>query len=208
MKRLPELFERNRNWARRVRHANPDFFKNLSHQQAPRYMWIGCADSRVPATEIVDLAPGEIFVHRNVANVVVHSDFNCLSVLEFAVDVLKVEHVMVVGHYGCGGVRAVMDNKEMGLADNWLGHVRDIKERHKEALDLIFEGEKRFDRLCELNVLQQALNVCKSTVVRHAWKRGQDLTVHGWIYDLKDGLLRELGFCVSGPGEIPEGIRA
>jgi carbonic anhydrase len=147
-------------------------------------------------------------VHRNVANVVVHSDFNCLSVLEFAVNVLKVEHVMVVGHYGCGGVRAVIDNKEMGLADNWLGHVLDVKERHREALERIFEEEKRFDRLCELNVLQQALNVCKSTVVRNAWKRGQDLTVHGWIYDLKDGLLRELGFCVSGPGEIPDEIQA
>jgi len=208
MKRLPELFERNRAWARRVNKVNPDFFRTLSHQQAPRYMWIGCADSRVPATEIVDLAPGEIFVHRNVANVVVHSDFNCLSVLEFAVDVLKVEHVIVVGHYGCGGVRAVFDNAELGLADNWLGHVRDVKEWHKEALDRIWEADKRFDRLCELNVLTQALNVCRSTVVRNAWKRKQDLTVHGWIYDLKDGLLRELGFCVSGAGEMPDGIRA
>jgi carbonic anhydrase len=208
MKRLPELLERNRNWARRVRQVNPDFFKALSHQQTPKYLWIGCADSRVPATEIVDLAPGEIFVHRNVANVVVHSDFNCLSVLEFAVDVLKVEHVIVVGHYGCGGVRAVLDNLELGLADNWLGHVRDVKERHKEALERIFEAEKRYDRLCELNVLEQAMNVCKSTVVRGAWKRGQDLTVHGWIYDIKDGLIRELGFSVGGPGEMPDGVRA
>ena len=208
MNRLPELLERNRNWAARVRKVNPDFFKNLSHQQTPKYMWIGCADSRVPATEIVDLAPGEIFVHRNVANVVVHSDFNCLSVLEFAVDVLKVQHVMVVGHYGCGGVKAVFDNDEIGLADNWLGHVRDIKERHKEALDRIYEPEKRFDRLCELNVLEQSLNVCKSTIVRGAWKRKQDLTIHGWIYGLKDGLIRDLGFCAASPGDIPDTFKA
>ncbi len=208
MKRLPELLDRNRNWARRVRQVNPDFFKTLSLQQKPKYMWIGCADSRVPATEIVDLAPGEIFVHRNVANVVVHSDFNCLSVLEFAVDVLKVEHVLVVGHYGCGGVRAAMDESEIGLADNWLGHVRDVKERHKDALDRIWDEEKRYDRLCELNVLEQAMNVCKSTVVRGAWKRNQELTVHGWIYDLKDGLIRELGFSVGGPGEVPDGVKA
>jgi carbonic anhydrase len=191
-----------------VRQVNPDFFKTLSLQQKPKYMWIGCADSRVPATEIVDLAPGEIFVHRNVANVVVHSDFNCLSVLEFAVDVLKVEHVLVVGHYGCGGVRAAMDESEIGLADNWLGHVRDVKERHKDALDRIWDEEKRYDRLCELNVLEQAMNVCKSTVVRGAWKRNQELTVHGWIYDLKDGLIRELGFSVGGPGEVPDGVKA
>jgi len=207
MNRLPELLERNRNWAARVRKVNPDFFKNLSHQQTPKYMWIGCADSRVPATEIVDLAPGEIFVHRNVANVVVHSDFNCLSVLEFAVDVLKVQHVMVVGHYGCGGVKAVFDNDEIGLADNWLGHVRDIKERHKEALDRIYEPEKRFDRLCELNVLEQSLNVCKSTIVRGAWKRKQDLTIHGWIYGLKDGLIRDLGFCAVSPADVPDGVK-
>jgi carbonic anhydrase len=207
MKHLPELLERNRNWAARVRKVNPDFFKNLSHQQKPKYMWIGCADSRVPATEIVDLAPGEIFVHRNVANVVVHSDFNCLSVLEFAVDVLKVEHVIVVGHYGCGGVKAVFDNDEIGLADNWLGHVRDIKERHQDALDRIYEAEKRFDRLCELNVLEQSVNVCKSTVVRSAWKRKQDLTVHGWIYGLKDGLIRDLGFCAASPADVPVSIK-
>jgi carbonic anhydrase len=206
MKRLPELLERNRNWARKVRDANPDFFKNLSRQQAPKYLWIGCADSRVPATEIVDLVPGEIFVHRNVANVVVHSDLNCLSVLEFAVDVLKVEHVIVVGHYGCGGVRAAMNGMEIGLADNWLGHVRDVKERHKEALDRIDDEEKRYDRLCELNVLTQALNVCKSPVLRDAWKRAQDVTVHGWIYDLKDGLIRDLGFSVGAPGEIPDAV--
>jgi carbonic anhydrase len=202
MKRLPELFEKNRRWAARIQKEAPNFFQNLSHQQAPQYLWIGCADSRVPATQIVDLAPGEIFVHRNVANVVVHSDFNCLTVLEFAVEVLKVKHVIVVGHYGCGGVRAVFDNHQLGLADNWLGHVRDVKERHWEALSAIPNAEKRFDRLCELNVVEQALNVCKSTVVRNAWKGGQDLTVHGWIYDLKDGLLRDLNFCVSQESQV------
>jgi len=208
MKHLPELFKRNRNWAARVRKVDPDFFKNLSRQQTPKYMWIGCADSRVPATEIVDLAPGEIFVHRNVANVVVHSDFNCLSVLEFAVDVLKVEHVIVVGHYGCGGVKAVFENHEIGLADNWLGHVRDIQVRHKDALGRISKPEKRFDRLCELNVLEQSLNVCKSTVVRGAWKRNQKLTVHGWIYGLKDGLIRDLGFCAASPADVPDTVKA
>ena len=208
MKRLPELFERNRRWAAQVSLENPAFFSTLSRQQAPKYMWIGCADSRVPATQIVDLPPGEIFVHRNVANVVVHSDFNCLSVLEFAVEVLKVEHVIVVGHYGCGGVRAVMDNQEIGLADNWLGHVRDVQERHKRALDAIEDREKRYDRLCELNVLEQALNVCKSTVVRGAWKHKQEMTVHGWIYDLKDGLIRDLDFCVSGEAEVPARVWA
>ena len=208
MKRLPELFERNRRWAAKVRGVNPNFFKDLSRQQAPKYMWIGCSDSRVPATEIVDLAPGEIFVHRNVANVVVHSDFNCLSVLEFAVNELKVEHVIVAGHYGCGGVRAVFDKRELGLADNWLGHVRDIAVRHKEPLDRIYEEEERFDRLCELNVLEQALNVCKSTTVRAAWKRGQDLTIHGWIYALKDGLIRDLNFCIDNPADVPDMIKA
>ena len=208
MKRLPELFERNRRWSEKVRQVDPNFFINLSRQQAPKYLWIGCADSRVPATEIVDLMPGDIFVHRNVANVVVHSDINCLSVLEFAVVHLKVQHVIVVGHYGCGGVRAAMDNRELGLADNWLGHVRDVRERHKEALGRIEDAEKRYDRLCELNVMEQALNVCTSSVVRSAWKHGQDLTVHGWIYSLKDGLIRDLGFCVSGPGEVPLEVRA
>jgi len=207
MKKLPELFERNRNWAARVQQENPNFFKDLSRQQAPKYLWIGCADSRVPATQIVDLAPGEIFVHRNVANVVVHSDFNCLSVLEFAVEVLKVRHVIVVGHYGCGGVQAVMDDKELGLANNWLGHVRDVQERHRHVLDRIPDREQRLDRLCELNVLEQARNVCKSTVLTGAWKRQQEISVHGWIYALKDGLIRDLDFCVSSLSEVPGSIQ-
>jgi len=203
MNRLPELFERNRRWAERINQERPGFFATLSRQQAPKYLWIGCADSRVPATEIVGLHPGEIFVHRNVANVVVQSDLNCLSVLQFAVDVLKVEHVIVVGHYGCGGVRAAMENQHLGLVDNWLGHVRDVHERHKDSLTAIEDPEKRYDRLCELNVLEQALNVCRSTVVRAAWKRAQDVTVHGWIYDLRDGLIRDLGFCISREEDVP-----
>jgi carbonic anhydrase len=207
MKRLPELLESNRRWAEKVHQISPGFFKTLSRQQAPRYMWIGCADSRVPANQIVGLLPGEIFVHRNVANVVVHSDFNCLSVLQFAVDVLKVEHVIVVGHYGCGGVQAAMEKVELGLVDNWLGHVRDVHERHRDYLASYDSAEKRFDRLCELNVLEQALNVCRTTVLRAAWKRAQDVTVHGWIYDLKDGLIRDLGFCVSGEGDVPDRVR-
>ena len=207
MTHLPDLLERNRRWAEKVSQDNPGFFATLSRQQAPKFMWIGCADSRVPANQIVGLLPGEIFVHRNVANVVVHSDFNCLSALQFAVDILKVEHVIVVGHYGCGGVRAAMENQELGLVDNWLGHVRDVHERHKNSLATIEDAEKRFDRLCELNVLEQAVNVCRSTVVRAAWKRAQDITVHGWIYDLKDGLIRELGFSASGETDVPGQVR-
>lgn len=197
MKRLPHLLENNRRWAAKVRAEQPDFFEKLAHQQAPNYMWIGCADSRVPANQIVDLLPGEVFVHRNVANVVVHSDFNCLSALQFAVDVLKVEHVMVVGHYRCGGVKAAMDGLEMGLVDNWVCHVRDVHQRHRQALEAVPPGEARWDRLCELNVLEQALNVCRTTVLRAAWKRGQAVTVHGWVYALKDGLIKDLGFCAN-----------
>jgi len=203
MKSLPDLFERNRRWAERIEQENPGFFTTLAHQQAPKYMWIGCADSRVPATQIVDLQPGEIFVHRNVANVVVHSDFNCLAALQFAVDVLKVEHVIVVGHYGCGGVHAVIEKSTLGLVDNWVAHVRDVQMRHWDALAAIKDPGQRFDRLCELNVIEQALNVCRSTVVRAAWKREQQITVHGWIYDLKDGLIRDLNFCVSSESEAP-----
>ena len=202
MTRLPDLLERNRRWAEKVSQDNPGFFATLSRQQAPKFMWIGCADSRVPANQIVGLLPGEIFVHRNVANVVVHSDYNALSALQFAVDELKVEHVIVVGHYGCGGVRAAMEKPEVRLVDNWIEHVRNVQERHWEALASIKDDGKRYDRLCELNVLEQALNVCKSTVVRSAWKRHQPLTVHGWIYNLKDGLLRDLDFCVQNEGEI------
>ena len=193
MRLLKNLFERNRAWAARVNARDPQFFAGLTALQAPKYLWIGCADSRVPANEIVDLAPGEMFVHRNVANVVVHSDLNCLSVLQYAVDVLKVEHVIVCGHYGCGGVQAAMQDVRFGLVDNWLRHIQDVMKKH---------GARDADRICELNVIEQALNVCQTTVVQDAWARGAKLAVHGWVYALADGLLRDLGFCASGAGEV------
>lgn len=197
MQLLSHLFEQNRRWADGIKAEDPHFFETLSKQQAPRYLWIGCADSRVPANEIVGLLPGEMFVHRNVANIVVHTDFNCLSVIQFAVEVLKVEHIIVVGHYGCGGVRAALQNSELGLIDNWLRHLRDVAHRHREALDAMATEEERLDRLCELNVLEQAAHVCETTIVHSAWSRGQQLAIHGWIYSLRDGLIRDLNFCVS-----------
>ena len=197
MRSLNRLFENNRNWADRIRRQDPDFFSRLSGQQSPEFLWIGCSDSRVPANEIVGLLPGEIFVHRNVANVVVHTDLNCLSVLEFAVDLLKVRHVIVCGHYGCSGVRAALDGARLGLSENWLQHVQDVRTRHAPRIARIPAVSDQADRLCELNVLEQAANVCRTTIVRDAWDRGQPLTVHGWIYGLKDGLLHDLGFEVS-----------
>jgi carbonic anhydrase len=193
MRYLAQLFANNRAWSERIRGADPEFFARLSSQQNPRFLWIGCSDSRVPANEIVDLAPGELFVHRNIANVVVHSDLNCLSVMQFAVDVLKVEHVVVCGHYGCSGVAAAMQNRRVGLADNWLRHVQDVHMKHEVIVAAVPEGAPRVDRLCELNVIEQVVNVCQTTVVRDAWDRGQTLAVHGWIYGLQDGLLRDLG---------------
>ena len=201
MKPLAELFDRNRAWARRITEREPGFFETLSRQQSPRYLWIGCSDSRVPANEIVGLLPGELFVHRNVANVVVHSDLNCLSVLQYAVDVLGVEHIIVCGHYGCGGVRAAFDRKTFGLIDNWLRHVQDVHEEHREAIAAA--GELAVDRLCELNVIEQARHVTSTTIVQDAWRRGQSLTLHAWVYGLRDGLLRDLGFTVSRTDEIP-----
>lgn len=195
MKRLDHLLDNNRRWAAERVRQDPQFFSRLVAQQSPRYLWIGCADSRVPANEIVDLAPGELFVHRNVANVVVHSDLNCLSVIQFAVDMLKVEHIIVTGHYGCGGVAAALHSVSVGLADNWLRHVQDIRDRHTG--DLAAAGGDAVNRLCELNVLEQALNVCRTTVVKDAWARGQDLTVHGLIYSVADGLVRDLNFRAS-----------
>jgi carbonic anhydrase len=192
-----DLFANNKAWAERIRRQQPDFFAKLSQQQTPDYLWIGCSDSRVPANEIVGLLPGEIFVHRNVANVVVHTDLNCLSVLEFAVDLLKVRHVIVCGHYGCSGVRAALDGARLGLSENWLQHVQDVRTRHAPRIARIPAVSDQADRLCELNVLEQAANVCRTTIVRDAWDRGQPLTVHGWIYGLKDGLLHDLGFEVS-----------
>jgi len=194
---LKDLFANNRAWAQKMTREDADFFTRLSNQQAPSYMWIGCADSRVPANEIVGLAPGELFVHRNVANIVVHADLNCLSVLQFAVEVLKVKHVVVCGHYGCGGVGAALRDERLGLVDNWLRHVQDVRWKNQTELDGLPTEQKRHDRLCELNVVEQVVNVSQTTVVRDAWSRGQPLSVHGWIYDLHDGLLRDLGVSVT-----------
>jgi carbonic anhydrase len=192
------LIVNNQAWARRTVERDPEFFSRLARQQSPEYLWIGCSDSRVPANEIVDLLPGELFVHRNVANVVVHTDLNCLSVMQFAVEVLKVRHILVVGHYGCGGVQAALENQRLGLIDNWLRHVQDVAEKHRAELDAIADGRQRAARLCELNVVEQVANVSATTVVQGAWDRGQDLTVHGWVYGLEDGLVRDLGVSRSG----------
>jgi carbonic anhydrase len=199
---LPELFENNRRWAKARVDADPSFFAQLAGLQAPPYLWIGCSDSRVPANEIVGLLPGEMFVHRNVANVVVHTDLNCLSVVQYAVDVLHVRDIMVVGHYGCGGVRAALERNKLGLIDNWLRHVQDVRAAHEELVDCVDDPIARVDRMCELNVLEQAVNVCETTIVLDAWARGQALAVHGWIYGVHDGLLRDLGFAVSDPSQI------
>jgi carbonic anhydrase len=199
---LKELIEGNRRWAARLIERDPSFFQRLSLQQAPNYLWIGCSDSRVPANEIVDVLPGEIFVHRNVANVVVHTDLNCLSVVQYAVDVLQVEHVIVCGHYGCGGVTAAHRNQNLGLISNWLRHVQDVEGKHRALLDQLPEEQQKIDRLCELNVVEQVLNVCQTTIVQAAWERGQTLAVHSWIYKLTDGLLRDLGMCVKGAEEL------
>jgi len=205
--KLPDLFENNRRWARDRARVDPDFFSRLVAQQTPTYLWIGCSDSRVPANEIVDLPPGELFVHRNVANVVVHTDLNCLSVLQYAVDALRVRHIIVCGHYGCGGVRAALAGTKLGLIDNWLRHVQDVRQKHAAHLDRLPE-DAREDRLCELNVLEQALNVCETTIVQDAWDRGQALTVHAWIYRLDDGLLRDLDFDVASNMDVPTEIFA
>ena len=198
---LHELLESNRLWAAKTEARNPGFFTGLLKQQAPQYMWIGCADSRVPANELVDLLPGELFVHRNVANVVVHSDLNCLSVIQFATDLLKVKHIIIVGHSGCGGVNAALNDVRVGLADNWIRHVQDVRNRHRLWLETV-PVARRVDALCELNVVEQALNACQTTVVRDAWARGQELVVHGWFYGLANGLLQDLQMTVSGPDEM------
>jgi carbonic anhydrase len=209
MRTLPHLFENNRAWARRITERDPDFFRSLTAVQSPRYLWIGCSDSRVPANEIVGLKPGELFVHRNVANVVAHSDLNCLSVLQYAVDVLKVEHVIVVGHYGCGGIAAAHRATPLGLIDNWLRHIQDVGERHRNLLDATNDEQSRVDRLCELNVVEQAMNVCRTTILQDAWSRSQTLSVHAWIYRLNDGLLHDLGFTVTSAAEMsPQYVRA
>jgi carbonic anhydrase len=197
MDRLPHLFAKNRAWARDMVRTDPQFFQRLANQQAPEHLWIGCSDSRVPANQITGLLPGEVFVQRNVANLVVHTDLNCLSTLQFAIDVLKVKHVVVCGHYGCGGVRAALRNERHGLVDNWLRHVQDVRVRHQSQLDALATDVERLDRLCELNVIEQVVNVGQTSIVRDAWRRGEELWLHGWVYDVGDGLLRDLGMCVA-----------
>ena len=208
MPSLAQLFENNRAWSERIRRQDPEFFTELSRQQKPRYLWIGCADSRVPANEIVGLRPGELFVHRNVANVVVHSDLNCLSVMQFAVEVLQIQHIIVCGHYGCSGVSVALQNQRVGLADNWLRHVQDVHSKHEARVAEMPDMPQRIDRLCELNVIEQVVNVSQTTVVRDAWDRGQELSVHGWVYGLKDGLVRDLGISVANAGEASAAYQA
>jgi len=205
--RLPDLLQRNRDWARSVEQRTPGFFTRLLEQQTPQYLWIGCADSRVPANEILGLLPGDVFVHRNVANVVVHSDLNALSVMQYAIDQLHVGHVMVVGHYGCGGVTAALHNLRIGLADNWLRHVQDVRNKHRDFIDSLPGGDVQLQALCELNVLEQSLNVCETTVVQDAWARGQVLVVHGWVYGLHNGLLEDLQMTVRDAGEVMPAYR-
>jgi carbonic anhydrase len=202
MGHISELLERNREWAEQVKAEDPGFFKRLSAQQAPKYLWIGCSDSRVPANQIMGLAPGEVFVHRNVANVVVHTDLNCLSVVQFAVDVLKVEHIFVVGHYGCGGVHAALTGTRVGLVDNWLRHVGDVASKHASLLQSVELEALRHARLCELNAIEQVMNLCQTTVIEDAWARGQALSVHGWVYGLLDGRVRELGMDAASRGQL------
>jgi carbonic anhydrase len=208
MKTLDELFQNNREWAEKIRRQDPEFFSKLSRQQTPNYLWIGCADSRVPANQIVGLLPGDVFVHRNIANLVVHTDLNCLSVMQFAIDILKVKHVIVVGHYGCSGVQAAMRRMRVGLADNWLRHVQDVHEKHQHNLSTLGNDGAAADRLCELNVIEQVQNVCHTSIARDAWERGQELHVHGWIYGIADGLARDLNTTVSGFQEATPTYRA
>ncbi len=205
MKSLKRLFDQNKLWASEIKHKNPNFFTELSKQQAPEYLWIGCSDSRVPANQIVNLPPGEIFVHRNIANVVVHTDLNCLSVIQYAVDVLKVKHIVVCGHYGCGGIKAACDNSENGLIDNWLCHIKDVIRMNPDKLGNL-EGREKHDLLCELNVVEQVANVCNTTIVQSAWKKGQALTIHGWVYSIKNGLLRDLDTCISSTEQLAKRV--
>jgi carbonic anhydrase len=207
MNSLDDLLARNRAWAADIKDADPEFFNRLSHHQSPEFLWIGCSDSRVPSTQLVALVPGDLFVHRNIANVVAHPDLNCLSVIQYAVEMLKVQQIIVCGHYGCGGVKAAMAGKDLGLISNWLGHVRDVIEKHAAQLDEINHKSERVRRACELNVIEQVMNVCQTTTLQHAWARGQEVAVNGLIYELGDGLLRELGICVRSNEELPESYR-
>jgi len=204
MRVLRNLFEKNKKWAEKIKETNPDFFAKLSQQQNPEYLWIGCSDSRVPANEIVDMLPGEIFVHRNIANLVVHTDLNCLSVIQYAVEVLQVKHIIVCGHYGCGGIKAALDNRQHGLIDNWLRNIKDIYRFHEVELDVIHDEKEKLNLLCELNVIEQVANICHTTIVQSAWESGQKLTVHGWIYSIEDGILKDLNVCVTNGDEISQ----
>jgi carbonic anhydrase len=206
MKDLKRLLDQNKAWAKGIKASDPEFFQTLAKQQSPTYLWIGCSDSRVPATQLVGMVPGEMFVHRNVANVVVHTDFNCLSVIQYAVDGLKVEHIIVCGHHGCGGVKAAMSNLQYGLIDNWLRHVQDVLHVYETELSQIEDESKRLDRLCELNVIEQVVNVSRTTIVQNAWQRGQELVVHGWIYGLEDGLLRDLEISIDSSEELTKRV--
>ena len=204
MKVLPQLFENNRKWANQITQSDPKFFQKLSRQQSPEFLWIGCSDSRVPANEIVGLLPGELFVHRNVANLVIHTDMNCLSVVQYAVEVLKIKHIIVCGHYGCGGIKAAIDNRSHGLIDNWLRHIRDIYRKHLDELMCITDKNKQVDRLCELNIVEQVANIGNMTTVQDSWKKGQPLSIHGWIYGISNGILLDLGVCISSAKELNE----
>lgn len=207
MSDLDSLFASNTKWAEDIKRKEPDFFSKLGQQQAPEYLWIGCSDSRVPANQIVDLAPGELFVHRNVANLVIHTDLNCMTVLNYAVEFLKVKHVMITGHYGCGGVKAALENRKLGLIDYWLRNIRDVYYNNKEIMDELTDSDERIDRLCELNVVQQVENLARSNIVQNAWARGQELSIHGWIYDIHDGILHKLMPPIHSLEQIPEHYR-
>jgi len=204
MRILGHLFKNNSIWATKIKESDPDFFIKLSKQQNPEYLWIGCSDSRVPANEIVDVMPGEIFVHRNIANLVIHTDMNCLSVIQYAVEILKVKHIIVCGHYGCGGIQAAMDNHEHGLIDNWIRTIKDMYHSCRERIDALENDKEKVDLLCELNVIEQVANVCHTTIVQNAWKSGQELAVHGWIYSIKNGILKDLNICTTSLDEISQ----
>jgi carbonic anhydrase len=202
VKTLRHLLENNKNWSEKVKQTRPTFFSDLSEQQTPEYVWIGCSDSRVSASNIVGLLPGEVFVHRNIANLVIHTDMNCLSVLQFAVEVLNVKHIIVCGHYGCGGVKAALEDKRHGLIDNWLRHIQDVANLYEDVLSEIVDEEEKLNKLCDLNVIEQVLNVGETTIVQDAWKRGQELRVHGWIYDLSDGIITDLGIHLENLADV------
>jgi carbonic anhydrase len=208
MRKLKKIFEQNKKWAKKVKDSEPDFFKKLSEQQSPEYLWIGCADSRVPANQIIDMLPGQVFVHRNIANIVVHTDLNCLSVIQYAVEILRIKHIIVCGHYGCGGIQAAWENKEHGLIDNWLRNIKDVQRFHQIELSKLQMEKEKVNRLCELNVIEQVVNVCQTTIVQAAWKLKQDLAVHGWIYSIEDGILKDLNICVTNPNEIPNTLES